>query len=283
VPDSQEFARYTELCDAFGSARRALRHLLGRGRQEVFERAQAARKSDLLVYLASSNLRKPIPLLHLPESVRSDITAFFGNYKRGLQEGFQLLRSAADPSTIVLACDDTSLGWQDNHSLYLHISLVDRLPVVLRSYIMCGELLFGDISQADIIKIHKLSGKITFLAYSNFDSAPLPELVARTKINLRTGVVDTYDHASQGQLLYFKERYLDSDHSGRSEMVMLSEALRQVGVPETQFVGPSAPELCSRLRHAGRTDLLSILFSASGGSTEDSHNERSRPTGDVDG
>jgi DNA phosphorothioation-associated putative methyltransferase len=256
VPLPREFQRYAEVCKVFGSANRALRLLLARGRQEVFDRAQAARKSDVLVYLASSNLRRAIPFSHLPEGARSDITAFFGTYKRGLEAGLQLLRSAADPSTIVLACDDTSLGWQDDHSLYLHVSQVDRLPVVIRSYIVCAELLFGDVRQADIIKVHKLSGKVTFLAYTNFDSAPLPELVARTKINLRTGAVDTYDHSGQGQLLYFKERYVDSDHPGRNQMIMLSETLRQIGVMENQFVGPSASELCTRLRQAGRADIL---------------------------
>ena len=282
LPLSREFARYAEVCEAFGSTKRALRYLLARGRQEVFDRAQAARKSDLLVYLASANLRKAIPFLHLPESARTDITAFFGNYKRGLEAGLQLLRSAADPSTIVLACDDTSLGWQDDHSLYLHIGLVERLPVVLRSYIVCAELLFGDISQADIVKIHKLSGKVTFLAYTNFDSAPLPQLVARTKINLRTGLVDTYDHSGQGQLLYFKERYLDSDHPGRGEMVVISEALRQIGVTETHFVGPSAHELCSRLRQAGRTELLSVLSVGSGDPTDGSQNGKIQFAGGVD-
>jgi DNA phosphorothioation-associated putative methyltransferase len=262
-PLPSEFPRYEEVREAFGSAKRALRCLLAHGRQEVFQRAQAARKSDLLVYLASANLRKAIPFLHLPESSRTDITSFFGNYKRGLEAGLQLLRSAADASTIVLACDDTSLGWQDDRSLYLHTSLVDRLSVVLRSYVACAELLFGNIAQADIIKVHKLSGKLTFLAYANFDAAPLPELIARTKINVRTGQVDTYDHSGQGQLLYFKERYLDPDHPGRSEMVTLSEVLRQIGVTETQFVGPSAHDLRSRLLQAGRADLLNLLALAS--------------------
>ena len=232
------------MCEAFGSTKRALRYLLARGRQEVFDRAQAARKSDLLVYLASANLRKAIPFLHLPESARTDITAFFGNYKRGLEAGLHLLRSAADPSTIVLACDDTSLGWQDDHSLYLHTGLVDRLPVVLRSYIVCAESPFGDIRQADIVKIHKLSGKVTF-SPTRTSTLSLPGTRRANQNQSPHGLVDTYDHSGQGQLLYFKERYLDSDHPGRSEMVVISEALRQIGVTETRFVGPSADELCS--------------------------------------
>jgi hypothetical protein len=104
MPTADEFSRYSELATAFGSAKRALRHLLARGRQEIFDRAEAARKSDLLVYLASSNLRKTIPFSHLPESVRTDIKVFFGNYRRALSQGRDLLYAAADASTIVLSC-----------------------------------------------------------------------------------------------------------------------------------------------------------------------------------
>jgi hypothetical protein len=133
--------------------------------------------------------------------------------------------------------------------------------VVLRSYILCSELLFGDIGQADLIKIHKYSGKLTFLGYSDFDSAALPALVTRTKVNLRNGTVDTYDHSFQGQVLYFKERYLDADHPGRNDMITVSSILRDLGVSETSFMGPSAHELLSLLHRFGRAALAPRLFS----------------------
>lgn len=238
-PLSSEYPRLDDLKAAFGSTRRAMRFLLLRGREELFQTAQETRKNDLLVYLASANLRKRIPFHQLAQSAREDIATFFGNYKRALEEGLRLLHSAADPDTIVLACDDTSLGWQDDRSFYIHVNLVDRLPAVLRTYISCGELLFGDMTQAQIVRVHKLSGKITFLAYTDFDSAPLPELAIRTKVNLRTCAVEIYDHSGQGQLLYFKERYLDSEHPYRGEMVAFSDAIRQFGVSDERFAGPS--------------------------------------------
>ncbi len=211
LPLPQEFPRYSELCTAFGSAKRALRNLLRRGRQEVFDRTQAARKSDLLVYLATSNLRKVIPFSYLPESIRTDITVFFGSYKRGLAQGRDLLYSAADADTIVLACDEAVVGWQDERSLYVRPSLVDRLPTVLRTLIACAELLYGDIHEADILRIHKFTGKVTFLNYADFEVAPLPILVKRTRVNLRTVQVDVFNHAADGQLPYFKERFFDAD------------------------------------------------------------------------
>jgi hypothetical protein len=66
----------------------------------------------------------------------------------------------------------------------------------------------GDVTQADIIKVHKDSGKATFLVYDDFEGKPLPELRQRSKVNLRNRWVQVFDHSADGQLLYFKERFV---------------------------------------------------------------------------
>jgi DNA phosphorothioation-associated putative methyltransferase len=90
-----------------------------------------------------------------------DIREFFGNYTRALEKGLELLYAAGDPGEIGLACEDLSLGWQDQQALYVHRSLLDRLPAVLRAYVGCATALFGDVAQADVVKVHKASGKVT--------------------------------------------------------------------------------------------------------------------------
>jgi len=264
MPTADEFSRYSELIAAFGSAKRALRHLLARGRQEIFDRAEAARKSDLLVYLASSNLRKAIPFSHLPDSVRTDIKVFFGNYRRALSEGRELLHAAADANTIVLSCDESAVGWQDGRSLYVRASLVDRLPVLLRTFIACAGLLYGDLQEADIVRIHKFSGKVTFLTFTDFDSAPLPVLALRTRVNLRAVQVDVFDHTGDGQLLYFKERFLEADDPQRGRLVAISESLRELGIADSTFMGPNAAQLRRILAEAKRTELAHELGLPSG-------------------
>jgi DNA phosphorothioation-associated putative methyltransferase len=256
IPLAAEFGKYSELCAIFGSAKRALRHLLNRGRQEVFDRAQASRRSDLLVYLAISNLRRAIPFMQLPASVRTDITTFFGNYKRALTQGREMLHSAADTNNIALACDETTLGWQDNRSLYVHTSMVDRLPTVLRTFIACAERLYGDIHEADIVRIHKYSGKVTFLSYADFESALFPSLAVRTRVNLRKIQVDVFDHSGDGQILYHKERFLDPENPQRSKLLSITDSLEQIGIPDSIFLGPKAPELRRICAEAGRADLF---------------------------
>ncbi len=259
LPVNQEFDGNAELCAAFGTAKRALRMLLERKGPQLFERAQAARKSDLLVYLASSHLRKPIPLGQLPESVKADISVFFGTYSRGLERGRDLLHSAAESSTIVLACDEAAVGWQDERSLYVHSSHVGQLPAVLRTLLTCAELLYGDISEADIVRIHKFSGKVTFLSYSNFQWANLPQLAIRTKVDLRAARVDVFDHTQDRQLLYFKERFLDADDPERERLVVISEKLRRLGISDSSFLGPTAIALRQMVLDSGEADLAREL------------------------
>ena len=114
-----------QLRAALGSDRRALRLLLSRGRT-AFGSAQAAKRNDLLVYLASANLRRELPFQRLPEDLQEDIRTFFGSYRRGLEEGFSMIRSAADSATVVLASDDAAEGWQDERSLYVAAATIGR-------------------------------------------------------------------------------------------------------------------------------------------------------------
>ena len=259
LPVAHEFPGDAELCTAFGSAKRALRMLVARNGQQIFERAQAARKSDLLVYLASSHLRKPIPFGHLPDSVKADISVFFGTYSRGLKQGSDLLHSVADSSTIVLACDEAAVGWQDERSLYVRSSHAGQLPTVLRTLLACAELLYGDINEADIIRIHKFSGKVTFLTYSDFQSKLLPQLAIRTKVDLRAARVDVFDHTNDRQLLYFKERFLDADDPERERLIEISDTLRRSGISEAAFLGPGATQLRRILSDSGESKLVCEL------------------------
>ncbi len=259
IPLPSEFPRHFELGEAFGSPRRALRHLLSNGRADIFRRAERARKADLLVYLAIANLRKTIPFSRLPEMVRCDIATFFHNYKQGLAEGRDLLHAAADSNNIAMACEEAGIGWQDEHSLYVHTALVDSLPTVLRTLIACAEFLYGNLREADILKIHKHSGKVTFLSYAEFDSALLPKLTTRTKVNLRTQRVEVFNHSGDGQLLYFKERYIDPADPQCPRLREISESLMKLGVSNACFLGPSANELCRMLSAEGRDDLIQAL------------------------
>jgi hypothetical protein len=239
LPEPEEFPQFGELREKVGSPKQALRMFVQKGGEDEMRRAAENRKRDLLVYVALANLRKKVPFGHLSQVLRWDIREFFGNYTRALEKGIELLYAAGDSGEIELACEELKVGWQDEQALYLHRSLLDELPPVLRAYIGCATALFGDVSQADVIKLHKASGKATFLVYDDFEGNALPELHHRIKVNLRTRWVQVFDHSKDGQLLYFKERLLSPMHPNRTVMEKFSAKLRKLGVPEGASLGPN--------------------------------------------
>ena len=251
IPDVTEFGRSEELTQTIGSPKRTLGLLLKEGRQDALEQVKAIRKTDLLVYLASSNLRRRVPFKHLPPGVRFDIKAFFGDYTKGLATGLELLYSVGDADELTIGCEESKVGWQDEQALYVHNSVINQLPPILRAYIACGETLYGDAGQADLIKIHKASGKITFLVYDDFEGKPLPQLQHRIKVNLRTGWVQVFDHSADHQLLFYKGRFLDATQRTDRALTTLTSELHGLGVPENVFHGPTNKEFCELLLSKG--------------------------------
>jgi hypothetical protein len=256
LPEPEEFPQTGELREKIGSPKQALRMFIQKGGAEEVQAAAEIRKRDLLVYVALANLRRRVPFGHLSLSLRADIRALFGNYTRALEKGIELLYAAGDTGEIEIACDDIKVGWQDAQALYLHRSALDELPPVLRAYVGCATALFGDVSQADLIKLHKVSGKATFLVYDDFEGKALPELRYRIKVNLRTRWVQVFDHSQDGQLLYFKERFLGANHPRRPEMEVFSAKLRKLGLSDTELMGPGKAEFSALLKKHGLNDNL---------------------------
>jgi hypothetical protein len=258
MPTPEEFARHDELIDAVGSAKRGMTLLEKKGGGDAFRRAAESRRNELLVYVGLANLRKKVPFGHLSRRLKQDVREFFGNYTKALQKGLELLYAAGDEGEIELACENLKLGWQDEQALYFHRSLLDDLPPILRAYVGCATALFGDVAQADVIKLHKSSGKVTFLIYDDFEGKPLPELRQRIKVNLRTQSVQAFDHSSEGQLLCYKEKLVAPTHPGRHEMESFSQKLEKLGL-NIGFLRLTKRELGSLLESRGLDENLNQI------------------------
>jgi DNA phosphorothioation-associated putative methyltransferase len=206
--------------------------------EKALRASREARKNDLLVYLALAQLRKRVPFSHLSAELRGDIKHFFGDYQRAQAAGRDLLFAAGDPDEIALACEDLTFGWQDEQALYVHRSLLPDLPPILRVYAGCAAALYGLVDEADVLKLHKASGKVTFLRYDDFAGAPLPTLQQRIKVNLRNRWVEVFDHRADGQLLFYKDRLVGPQDPLLVEMQAFSRRLSRLKVTESPFEGP---------------------------------------------
>ena len=258
VPTKDEFDRIDDLRKEVGSINKAKNLFVQRFGEETLSKVFELRRNDLQVYLALSNFRRQVPFKHLPDGLRIDIKNFLGGYKAAVEESQSLLFSAGNPEVITGLCDDTSFGFLDHQALFIHRSLIQELHPILRIYVGCAEVLYGDLKDIDIVKIHKRSGKVTLLKYDNFEGKAVPELQERTKVNLRRQVIEVFDHRSteRQEVLYFKERYVPKNHPEREKWEEFSTWLKSLGLNLERGYGPYKHELLSFFERRGMTTEL---------------------------
>ena len=203
APEPGEFDQLAEVRRVGGGLQRAVALVVKKHGNHLFQLARKAREEDALVYLAMTNFRKKFLRREIPLRIKHDIKAFFGDLNRAKDLARDILFAAGDPGEVELAVEQLDFGVFDRDEMQFtfHRSLLDRLPPVLRAYVQCGAVRFGDPREADLIKIHVRSGKLTFLHYDDFEGQPEPVLLTRIKINLRTQFVQVFDHSAERQSL----------------------------------------------------------------------------------
>jgi len=179
TPEAPEVPSAGEIDQAFGGLGRALRKMLGAFDQELLEKARAARTEDLRLYFAMQQFGKRPRYRQLEPRLQRDVKAFFGDYAAAQAAGLALLVKAANSLELGQACHDAAiqgLGWQDGDHLQFHVSLVERMPAVLRAFVSCGLLVYGDLSNVDLVKVHGSSGKLTLMQFEDFAGSPVQRL-----------------------------------------------------------------------------------------------------------
>jgi len=230
-PELDEVEQRTEVEEVFGSLAKALRFLERFQGTEATATAFRSRKADLTVYFALQQFEQRQSYKTLPEEQRRDVRTFFGSYQNAQTEARQLLFSAGNRELVRQLCREAAsngLGWlEKDRALYLHTSLVERLPAVLRVYVGCASYLYGDVTSADLIKIHIDSAKITLMSFDDFEGKPLPRLLERIKIRFRDQDSErfTYGEAYVPPYLYRKSRFITEDFPHYTEQVAFEQAL----------------------------------------------------------
>jgi DNA phosphorothioation-associated putative methyltransferase len=249
-PDRSEIPNLAEVTTALGSLPAALRFIKSRKEHadEILIESRQSRINDLHVYFAQLQFEKRKPYRHLEERLQKDIKVFFGDYRAASEAGRELLFNVAEIEAIGKACHQAAergIGWlEDSESLQLHTSLVGQLPPILRAYVHCGTLLYGDVSSADLIKIHIRSAKLTLMKFDDFVGKPLPKMIQRVKLNLRKQDLAIFDYTGiyEPPYLYRKSRFINEEFPSFAEQVAFEEALDDAGLMQFTGYGPSPSE-----------------------------------------
>jgi DNA phosphorothioation-associated putative methyltransferase len=190
------------------------------------------RREDLLIYLALARFRKRPPLGQLPRTLQRDMKAFFGTYTKACQEADNLLFRAGDATAIDEACRRSPVGKLLPDDLYVHRSALDALEPLLRVYEGCDRAFLGEIEGANLIKIHRRSGKLSYLVYPEFDDDPHPALLCLIRVNLRTRQIDSNDYAQSTNrpVLHRKGTFLTGDHPLHDKFARLTQQEEKYGL-----------------------------------------------------
>lgn len=221
----------------------------------LLDAAAQTRADDIKLFFVARQFMKKAPYKELDLRLKTDIKHFFGDHKTANQEAIKLLLESANPDAIRDGCEKAAsdgIGWleENSHSLQLHISLVERLPTVLRAYVTCGLTLWDNVSDFQLIKIHVQSGKLTLLQYSDFDSSAIPFLIKRIKINIPKLDYDVFEYDESTfhpPPLLYKSRYMHEDMSGYAEQIEFDEALEAVGVLDEFSQMPTFSQIREKL------------------------------------
>ncbi|MGB3918179.1 MAG: DNA phosphorothioation-associated putative methyltransferase, partial [Thiothrix litoralis] len=248
-PQEDEFPQVAAVKDLFGTWQRGLNFLQRFHGTETLKFAFESRRDDLTVYFAMRRFDQQRVYRHLPESLKRDVKAFFTSYPIAQTEGERLLFSAGNVAMIREMCQQAAIqgyGHLDAEgSLTFHTSQVVTLPPILRVYIGCATQVFGDVTSADLLKIHAESGKLSLMKYDDFEDSPLPRMLERIKISLINQRFEYYKYgeAYTPPYLYLKSRFITPDYPHYAEQLAFDQTLSThaefnvegYGMPPEQF------------------------------------------------
>ncbi|HID98896.1 MAG TPA: DNA phosphorothioation-associated putative methyltransferase, partial [Thiotrichaceae bacterium] len=254
LPANTEFEFSERIRAICGSHARALDVLTAFHDGEVFKQAAQVRREDLLVYFALGLFGQRKPYVHMPEGLKRDIKSFFGKYTDALNQAKTLLFSVGRPENINQACEEfykrvPKGKMVEGHSLTIHRDYLNDLPAVLRVYVGCATQLYGDIENADLIKIHIRSGKVSLMRYDDFEGKPLPLLLERIKIKLRDQAIDFFEYGEKfkPQPLYLKSDYIIDEFTNYTKQKSFDKRLKKFGWLDLNGFGPNHDEFTNAL------------------------------------
>ena len=232
IPAGEEIDNVDNICQVFGSLKRAgniIRHTIG---QEEWERIQQERSQDFLVYLALQKFVGRPRFSMLPDDLKLDIKAFWRNYTQACKEADEVLFSTGDVNIIDLACRKSPFGKLTPEALYIHTSGLSQMPPILRIYEGCAANYIGIVEEANIIKLHRKTSRISYLSYPDFDRNPHPALTSSVLVDLQKldVVYRDYSQSKNPPILHRKETFVPTEHPSREKFERLTRQEERWGL-----------------------------------------------------
>jgi DNA phosphorothioation-associated putative methyltransferase len=196
------------------------------------ERAQMARRRDLLVYLALAAFTGRPRLSDLDGPTRQDIRALFPSHKEACGRADRLLFAAGQLDLVDLAMRASEVGKETPAAHYVHIDAIYRLPALLRIYEGCAQVFIGSVEDANIVKLCRTEAAVSYLTYPNFDREPHPTLAESLRVDLQRLRADRHDYRGHRNppILHRKEAFVADDYPRKATFERLTRQEELAGL-----------------------------------------------------
>lgn len=262
LPKPTETDHYGPLLSR-GISSREIQHILFEHfEKKDLESAAVKVEEDLILAQAMSKFQGRRYFNQLSDEQKNEIRYFFSSFNHLRERAELLLADIAEPETLFadaqtfLETQPPCFSSEDLAYLTLHKSLLETLPLRLRAYVECAKSLYGELESIQLIKMHLLTGKVSFLGYEDFDKKPLPELVERIKVDLWNQRVFFFDYVGEykSPLLYWKSKFLTKNSQNFEKQKTFDANLDLFGcAPKDPNFGESPEGLRQKLGERNRT------------------------------
>ena len=175
-----------------------------------------------------------------PVSLNRDVSTFFTCFSYFCRQADGLLFRSGNAEAVDETCKRAPVGKLLPNALYVHRDALDSLEPLLRVYEGCARAYLGEVEGANLIKLHRHSGKVSYLVYPDFATVPHPALPRSIKLSLRTRELDCYDYATSTNppILHRKETFLPPGHPHMAKFTRLTRQEEKHGLlDETATIG----------------------------------------------
>jgi DNA phosphorothioation-associated putative methyltransferase len=240
LPANQELAKGEELIEKFGSIGRAFRVIETVTNRDEWLLLTERRRLDLLVYLALKFFDGDYRMGDLAPVTQRDVRAHFQSLSKGKQAATRLLYAVGKTDHVALACRSSTVGKLTPTALYVHIDAFDYVPAILKVYEACARRLIGEVPNANIIKLHKDSKKVSYLAYPDFDTDAHPGLQRSDVVDLAAQTLSTrrYSPTANIPILHRKEEFIHLSDPRREAFRAITKSEEDAGLyADTSRIG----------------------------------------------
>jgi DNA phosphorothioation-associated putative methyltransferase len=240
-PLALEFAKIDELIDFYGSVDRVYKYAAFYLDLKRLDLVKKDRRSDVLTFLASLRLRgMTLPKVSsLPANVRADIKAIWPSYTDAKADAMSFLYSLGDRESVAAAIKGFPYGKKLPEDFYVHASLENELPALVRLVIFAAKNIIG-ATQYNVLKIRVSGRAVSFMQYENFDHDPHPKLKHSVIAYLPKSdySIRSYQDSKNRPILHRKDAFVSEEYplyERFRHLTLEEEKLGVLGLPNIGY------------------------------------------------